>query len=105
MEGGRVSVKDNSYTGIRNNSYTGTRSNKSGQRRGGSKRSTARISSNFQKENPEDRSNSREIRRELCSSGNPLRPKIKIKDDTVSSKNSLEVNLLPTVGQHFPLMQ
>ena len=91
-ENGRVSIKD---------TYTGRQSSKENSR------SNIRNSANFAKTNPKERSVSKEIKRELCSSGNPMRSKIKVKDDGASSKNSLEVtvNQLPVLGKHYPLMQ
>ena len=58
------------------------------------------------KTNPKERTVSREVKRELCSSGNPLR-NIKIKDDRKYSKNSLEVkiNHLPATNDHLPLLK
>ena len=79
-ENGKVSVKD-------------TITSKSGRFEGRKQDSVnLRNSGNFSKTNPKERSLSKEVKRELCSSGNPLRMKIKTKDETNSAKNSLERN-------------
>ena len=90
-ENGRVSVKD---------TYT----SKSGADKFAHK--SVRNSGNFAKTNPKERTVSREVKRELCSSGNPLR-NIRIKDDRKLSKHSLEVKLNhpAPANEHFPLLK
>lgn len=56
------------------------------------------------KTNPNERSVSKEIKKELCSSGHPLRMRIKVKDEANLSKNSLEIKAghhLPSVSNNF----